>query len=337
MLSVQTSAPMRVSFAGGGSDYRAFANQHGGDVVSVALAWRVHVVIHPLSDLAEELYRCSYSRVESRRGVEEIQHPTIRGALEALNWRTPIGIYTWSDIPARTGLGGSSAFVVALLAALHQYRRTRVDQWALARQAVEIERNRAGEPGGEQDQYAAAFGGFRRYSFSNACGVELRSMPRRYLGALRDGLLLVSSGETAIRRSSATVGEQMASSGDPDGDRMFQRNTARRLVEEIDRAKWARRLSLEPIGEAMRLSQRRKVLLWPASTDVGTMLNHVQGSGSIGEKLCGAGGGGLVAAIVPRERQAEFNIRMANAGYRVYRPGVSRDGVRASKKLRTLE
>ena len=322
---------MRVSFAGGGSDYRSFAEHHGGEVISVALGWRVHVIVHPLSSLAPEVFRCAYSQVESCSSIHEIQHPTIRGALEALDWRRPVGIYTWSDIPARTGLGGSSAFIVALLAALHRLRGSRADSSTLARLAVEIERDRAGEPGGEQDQYAATFGGFRRYIFSGESSVTRELMPRRYLSALNDELLLVSSGGAALARVVTSTESHTDSNGDQ--DRMFQRDIAKDLAGQIHRSSWLRRPSLEPIAEAMRLSQRRKVLLWASPTEFDAMLDRIRASGAIGEKVCGAGGGGLIAAVVPRRKQEDFVAQMLSSGYRVYRPGVSRYGVKVSRGL----
>lgn len=329
MRFIEASAPMRVSFAGGGSDYRDFSSQHVGVVVSIGLGWRVNVMVHTLGRTALEKFRCSYSAVESCDEIAEIQHPAIRETLTFMDWNSPIGIYTWSDVPARMGLGGSSAFTVALLAALHGFRGYRADPRELARWAVEIERDRAGEPGGQQDQYAAALGGLREYRFGPQDDVHDLSLPRRHLKTLSRQLVLI---QAASQRDSGPAQAQIPTEHvRPDGsldDRRTQKVLAERLGSDLRHLFRTPQGAADAIAATMRASQGCKVSLYAPPPDARKILQLSQDLGSRGEKLCGAGGSGFVAAIVPVSEQGRFLREIDAAGFAAELPGVSKAGVR---------
>ena len=322
---------MRVSFAGGGSDFRPFAEAHGGNVIAVGLKWCVHVLIHPLSDCALERYRCSYASVESKNAISEIEHPAIRESLALLEWTSPIGIYTWSDVPSRMGLGGSSAFVVALLAALHRYRDRVMSPHELAKQAIEVERIRADEPGGEQDQYSAALGSLRHYRFGPIGLVSENRTRPDLLEVLDTQLALVSLGAETDRTATVSSYRDGADHSPFSGaDQQAQSSIANALAAELSLSDIETTDALSLVGVAMRKSQEHKVALYPLTGDAVKVLELVKTAGSVGEKVCGAGGGGFVAAIVPPGGNDTFTEAIQQAGYGIFFPRTSHHGVRVT-------
>jgi D-glycero-alpha-D-manno-heptose-7-phosphate kinase len=312
---------MRVSFAGGGTDFpSAYANSPGL-VVSAAIDWRVHVIIHPLDELATESIRCSYAQVESVLSRDQVRHPVIRGALQLTNWDQRIGIYTWSDIPARNGLGGSSAFAVALLQALYASQQIDRSQVDLASDAVIVERELANEPGGVQDHFAAAFGGVRAYSFSETASGPVATFGRPVRDALSESLCLIPLGARPSSAERATAPTER--------DIKLQRRIAQTLHGVLNSHRTLRAHEvLDSIGRAMSASQAAKVPLYESGPSVRTVIELCKDNGSLGEKLTGAGGGGFVATLVPPRRRKTFIKSLEVNGLRAIFPGVSENGVR---------
>src|SRR3990172_10800512 len=157
---VLTRTPLRVSFAGGGTDLAAFYDQTDyGAVVSTAINKYIYVTVKKHGEIFNEPIRLNYSRSEQVSRIDEIHNNIARECLRFLAIDPPIYISTVGDLPASTGLGGSSSFAVGLLNALHAYRGERVSASQLAEEASQIEIDILKEPIGKQDQYAAAFGG----------------------------------------------------------------------------------------------------------------------------------------------------------------------------------
>lgn len=168
--------PFRVSFFGGGTDFPSFYEKHGGVTLLTSIDRYCYISLHKLSPFFKHRYRASYAKTESVLTPEEFEHPLVRECL--LHHRPPTGleISHVSDLPGRTGLGSSSAFTVGLLHALHGFFGERVTAEDLAREAIHIERERVGDSGGHQDQYAVAYGGFLRLDFKPGPRVEVKRL-----------------------------------------------------------------------------------------------------------------------------------------------------------------
>ncbi|MFD2128095.1 hypothetical protein ACFSKT_24285 [Paenibacillus xanthanilyticus] len=152
-----SKTPLRISFAGGGTDIRSFYAIHGGAVVNAAIKQYVYVILNRRFD---RKIRITGTAAEEVEHVSDIRHDLVRSALEATGIQAGIDIAILSDIPsAGTGLGSSSALMVGLLHACHRYQGREVSQRMLAEQACEIEIEVLRAPIGKQDQYAAALGG----------------------------------------------------------------------------------------------------------------------------------------------------------------------------------
>jgi len=163
--TVHTKTPLRISYLGGGSDYKDFFEEHHGSVLGCTFDWFVRVDVMKLPPVSRENFRITYRQTESVNELDDIEHPTVRESLRILKWKESLNIATMSSVQGGTGLGSSSSFAVGLLKALHYIAGVAIDEEALTKLAIKIEREILGEEGGWQDQCHAAWGGFSEYRF----------------------------------------------------------------------------------------------------------------------------------------------------------------------------
>ena len=163
---VITKTPFRVSFFGGGTDFPAFYEEHGGQVLSTSIDKYCYVTVRHLPPFFDHCNVIAYSKMERTKHVSEIEHPLVRNAMKKLDMHDLTVLYD-ADLPARTGLGTSSSFAVGLLSAFYSLKGKYVDKRRLAEEAIHLERVLCNESGGVQDQIAAAFGGFNKLMFGS--------------------------------------------------------------------------------------------------------------------------------------------------------------------------
>jgi D-glycero-alpha-D-manno-heptose-7-phosphate kinase len=203
MIIVQT--PLRVSFFGGGTDFRSFFLKEGGCVLSSAIDKYIFVTIKKRFD---HMLRVGYTRTEMVDKVSDIQHELIRESFIKTGLKEGIEITTMGDIPsAGSGLGSSSTVVVGGLHAMYAMRGELVTAERLACEACEIEIDQLGKPIGIQDQYIAAFGGLRFIEFTTQGKVLIHSIELDPIQSrrLNQSLMLFYTGKT---RSSASILEE---------------------------------------------------------------------------------------------------------------------------------
>lgn len=136
-----TSTPLRISFFGGGTDYPVWYREHGGAVLATTIDKRCYITCRRLPPFFEYHSRISYSKVENVRANEAIEHPSVRGCLEFLGIEEGVEIHHVADLPARAGLGTSSAFTVGLLLGLYALKGQMRDKHSLAADAIHVERD----------------------------------------------------------------------------------------------------------------------------------------------------------------------------------------------------
>jgi len=316
---IVTRTPLRVSFAGGGTDLSAFYAHEPGAVVSTAISQYVYVTVKRHSDLYLErpdgpgggagAVRICYSKSEEVATIDEIENDIARECLQFLDVEPPIYVSTVGDVPASTGLGGSSAFAVGLLNALHALRGERVTPGQLAEEACHVEIDRLGEPIGKQDQYAAAFGGMNVFCFFADGGVTTQHVKLSAAGGARlfDNILMFWTGHQ--RAASAVLTEQ-------------QRNTH----SELDRLRRMRDQvwdikalfdegapDLHSLGKILDEGWRLKrgLASGVSNDEIDAVYDRALDAGALGGKLCGAGGGGLLLFVVPPDRRDHVRAAVA--------------------------
>jgi D-glycero-alpha-D-manno-heptose-7-phosphate kinase len=188
-----TRAPLRVALGGGGTDLPFYYREHGGFVVSTAIDRYVQVLV---STSFQRSYRLKHLEWEDVASAGEVRHPILRESLQRHWSGGPLELASVADAPPGTGLGSSGAYAVCAIRAMRLAAGTDTEPAELAEAACEIEIDVLGRAVGKQDQYAAAFGGVRAYTFNPDDTVDVRelSLPAEVLAALRERFLLFFSG-----------------------------------------------------------------------------------------------------------------------------------------------
>jgi len=167
-----TGTPLRISFFGGGTDYPVWYRQYGGSVLSTTINKCCYITCRYLPPFFEYHSRISYTKVENVTRNDAIAHPSVRACLQFMGIDEGVEIHHIADLPARAGLGTSSAFTVGLLLGLYALRNQMRDKHTLATEAIHIEQEVLQEAVGVQDQVSAAYGGFNRINFHTDGSIE---------------------------------------------------------------------------------------------------------------------------------------------------------------------
>ncbi len=301
---VITQTPLRMSFFGGGTDLPDFYSRHRGAVLSTTIDKYIYIIVKPRFD---DLIVLNYSEREKVGKVEDIRHNIFREALRYAGVGCGVEITSIGDIPSSgSGLGSSSAFTVGLLGALFAYKGEAKGPKDLAEAACSIEIDILKEPIGKQDQYAASFGGFKRYRFARDGSVEVEPIPMGYDAflALQRSCLLYYTNVT--RKASSVLSDQksrIATTTDS------LRRLAR-LAESLDEA--FEKGDIQTIGRKLDENWREKKKLSGkvSSGEIDAIYDRGLDAGAIGGKLLGAGGGGFFLFLCPPERQGALRTAM---------------------------
>jgi len=316
-------APFRISFFGGGTDYPEFFKQHGGATLLTAIDQYCYISIHHLTSFFQHRFRASYAKTESVQHPTEFHHPLIRETLLQMDITEGLEISHVADMPGRTGLGSSSSFTVALLHALHTLKNETVTPAQLATEAIHIERIRVGDAGGHQDQYAAAYGGFKRLDFHQNGQVSVRPVtaPECHIQALQQHLVMFYTGveqsaENILREQRNRTGQNLAALKTMLG----MVNTAEELLH-------AGRIS--DIGTLLHESWQLKKNLSNGISNglIDGAYDAACKAGARGGKMLGAGGRGFLLLLAAPEKHAairhqlsqlrEVNFKFSDQGSRI--------------------
>jgi D-glycero-alpha-D-manno-heptose-7-phosphate kinase len=295
-----SKTPLRVSFLGGGTDYPEYFLSHGGAVLGAAIdKYAYFSVSRFYSRLFDYSIRIAYRQVECVRNLGEIQHAPFRECLRWCGLTQDIEVDHAAELPAFTGLGSSSTFVVGLLHALHAFQGRSVRGMELAYEAIRLEREVLCEPVGCQDQTFAAMGGVNMIEFRKLDDFVVHrvplSPPRQQ--ELEAHLLVVYTG---TRRRANDITKAQIKRVDENGALLRR---MRDLVE-LGYNELMGNGSLERFGKLVDESWQLKAQLETtiSNEQVGRLHRRALEAGAFGGKLLGAGGGGFMLFIVPPER-----------------------------------
>jgi len=303
-----TRTPLRISFFGGGTDYPVWYRRYGGSVLSTTINKCCYITCRRLPPFFEYHSRISYSKVENVDRNDAIQHPSVRACLEFLKIDEGVEIHHVADLPARTGLGTSSAFTVGLLLALYALKNQMCDKRALAMQAIHVEQELLREAVGAQDQASAAYGGFNRINFHTDDSIEatrvLTSQGR--LADLEQHLALYFTGFSRTASEIAQEQLKLTPHKKNELDMMLQ------LVDEAEAVVTSPTRSLDEFGRLMHESWKIKRTLTPKITNsnIDEIYEAGLSAGALGGKLLGAGGGGFMLFYVPPDRRQALRVRL---------------------------
>jgi len=341
-----TRTPYRISFFGGGTDYPAWYRQHGGAVLSTTIDKYCYISCRYLPPFFESRYRVVYSRIENVVKIEDIVHPAVREGLKFFKQQRGVEIHHDGDLPARSGMGSSSAFMVGLLHTLHALNGQMPGKKQLALESIDVEQNMIGENVGSQDQVAAAYGGFNHTTFHESGEISVQPVtlsPERF-AELNSHLMLFYTG---IKRTASDVAASYTNNLDA---KKRQLRILKDLVgESIDVLTHRRPIS--DFGELLNEAWMVKRSLSSAVTnsEVEAIYAQAQSAGALGGKLLGAGGGGFMLLFVPPERQAEvshvlgglvqvpFTFEFSGSQIIFFEPEKNHDSIEAKRAGRSLQ
>ena len=305
-----TRTPLRISIGGGGTDLPSYYREFGGFVISAAINKYVYITINRAYFPG---YFLKYSELEHAQSHDDIRHPLIREALKLHAMPRNLEIVSVADVPGGTGLGSSGTFLVGLNHACHAFKRQPVSAETLAREAIEVEMVRLGEPVGKQDQYIAAYGGLtcQDYRPDDSVVITPLAMSQAALWELRDSLMMFFVGYT--RAASDLLQDQKKKSEAGDARMIESLHFVKELGQEIktvleagDVARFGALMHehwLRKRGRSDGMSSDRIDALY----ELGRTNGEVTGG-----KLVGAGGGGFML-FHTRDRR-RLRATMAEAG-----------------------
>jgi D-glycero-alpha-D-manno-heptose-7-phosphate kinase len=313
MFMAISRTPYRVSFFGGGTDYPEWYLKNGGAVISMAINRYCYIVGRHLPPFFGIRHRVVWSHIETVNAISEILHPAVRAGLETMGYSDEQGveIHHQGDLPARSGIGSSSAFAVGLINVLHAMRGSSLNRRDLANAAIRLERETLNETVGCQDQVASAYGGLNviRFGTDGAIDVLPLDLSGESQSKLENWLMLFYSGTT---RLSSALSKQLVSNFDRNAEHLG------RMHAMVDQGtKLLRQGQMEDFGRLLDESWRLKRGLAEnvSTAGIDKVYEDAIAAGALGGKLLGAGGAGFMAFIVPPERQAAVRASLAHLLY----------------------
>ena len=305
---VISRTPFRMSFFGGGTDYKEYFETYGGSVISATFDKYCFVTVRDYPPFFPYTNQLTYSKIERFNDPAELSHPMVRAVYQFLNEKN-LQIGYDSDLPARSGIGSSSSFAVGLLNSIHTHRGKSCNPFTLAKEAITVEREICREYGGVQDQIAAAYGGFNRIDFDkNGFYVKPLNISSERLEQLNGRLMLFFSGMSRV------AGDISREQSDNLRRNITTLSNMKFLTDEAEKALLSED-SLDHFGELLDLTWQLKMKLASniSNDEVVNMYETARSHGALGGKLLGAGGGGFMLFYVPENRQAA--VREALKGY----------------------
>ena len=303
-----TKTPYRISFFGGGSDYPEWYNKFGGSVLSTTIDKHIYITTRFLPNFFKHKYRFVWSKIENVKKINQIRHRAVKNLLKELKVKKGLEIHYDGDLPARSGMGSSSCFVVGLTKTLHELYGNKISKMRLAKEVINFEQNVMKEVVGSQDQVAAVFGGFNKISFRKKDKIKIKKIgTNKKIKKLENNLLLIYTrvNRTAHRIASTFVDKLTTS----------KRDYIKEMIEHVDEGeKILKYGDVKEFGDLLNSSWILKKKLSPSITNykINNLYDRAIKYGALGGKLLGAGGGGFLLVYMDKKFRKKFFLDNKN-------------------------
>src|SRR2546425_3932807 len=314
-----TRTPFRITLGGGGTDLPGYYSKHGGFILAAAL--NKYMFIYLNTPIVDDLVRVKYSKSEMVEDVSELQHTLCREALRLFGIRRAVEVISMADVPAGTGLGSSSCYLVGLLNPLHTWPRRPMSRQHLAEEACRIELDVLRKPIGKQDQYLAAFGGLTALHIDRNGTVDVESLTPapETLEDLESRILLFYTGLS--RSTEEILAEQTRDMRNIEAHYSQIKEIGLEIYDHLKRG------NVRRFGEMLDEHWRAKKKLGAgiASPRIDRLYDIARANGALGGKISGAGGGGFFLFYAEEGKQ-ELRRAMRAEGLREMRFRVDFEG-----------
>ena len=330
-MIIRSRAPLRISFGGGGTDVSPYPEMFGGAVFSTTIDRYAYVSIKPNKENTIRIISQDYDLLEIYQNVVDIKKTgklnLIKHALKFYDFDTlGVDIILDVDAPPGSGLGSSSALIVALIGAINQFRNIPNDPLIVSENAYKIEREEAGIKGGKQDQYSATFGGFNFIEFSkNNVSVTPQLLSKNITNELLSSMVIC---DTGVTRLSAKILERQINSYVKSNLKVIDNlNHIKKL--SFDMCSTLKQGKILELGELLNQHWNLKKQLDDkiSNDDVDQLYDFASSNGSIGGKLLGAGGGGHFLFICKPEERSLLVKKLVASGRTVLKFNFDSDGL----------
>ena len=342
MSSVHARAPLRLGLAGGGTDVAPYSDLYGGHVLNATISLFTHCHLERIDAPQSEFHATDFDQLVSVGRVDRdslVEPLRLHRAVYSRIVRDYLGravapsvrVTTYSDAPPGSGVGSSSALVVAMVAAYVELFQLPLGDYDVARLAYDIERVDCAMAGGKQDQYAAAFGGFNFMEFGAEDRVVVNPLrlKRELMDDLESRLLLYHTGRS--RDSASIIESQIASTKEPDSDAVKAMHAIRQAADDMKEAllKGRIRTVLEVLGDSWHAKKRAAKAI--SNPHIEQIADAAIAAGALGLKISGAGGGGFMMIAVEPTRRLQVVRALEPLGGRFFSFTFVEQGVQSWK------
>jgi D-glycero-alpha-D-manno-heptose-7-phosphate kinase len=301
MIIVKT--PYRVSLFGGGSDFPVWYQKNGGEILAFAINKYSYLTARELPPFFNHTYRLSYSKIEEVSLVDSIIHPAFREGIRKFGDGKSLEIHHHGDLPARSGVGSSSAFAVGLITALNSLNNKEFNTQTIANEAINLEQSILRENVGSQDQITCANGGINLITFNqnNSWKLSKIDLSADYQNELTNRCVIFYSG---IARNSSDISKGLVDNFNKNDKNLFRLMSLAQEGKKILKEEG----NLDQFGEMLNESLKIKMQMNPLSTnpELSELFISATKAGSLGGKILGAGGGGFCMFWVKKDGREEF-------------------------------
>ena len=319
-----SKTPYRISFFGGGTDYPIWYKKYGGEVISTSINKYIYLSVRDLPPFFKHRYRIVYSKTEIANNLKDIKFKVVRKILEAFKINKSLEIHYDGDLPAKSGMGSSSSFVVGLINIFNTYIKKKANLRNLSLQSLHFEHNILKEIVGSQDQIAACHGGFNLIKFLKNGNYKINNydLNQDYFTKLNDNLILVYTG---VNRTAGVVAKSYVNK--------LNNIKKKELFEILNLTQVAKKIisnkQLDEFG--LLLNETWKIKKSISKNISNPKIDYIYENGikqgALGGKLLGAGSGGFILFYVPKDKKESFfknfkdlikvNFRFAKDGSKI--------------------
>jgi D-glycero-alpha-D-manno-heptose-7-phosphate kinase len=304
-----SKTPYRISFFGGGTDYPIWYKKYGGEVISTSINKYIYLSVRDLPPFFKHKYRIVYSKTEIANNLKNIKFKVVRKILEEFKINKSLEIHYDGDLPAKSGMGSSSSFVVGLINIFNTYIKKKINLRNLSLQSLHFEHNILKEIVGSQDQIAACHGGFNLIKFLKNGNYKINNydLNQDYFTKLNDNLVLVYTG---INRTARVVAKSYVNKlNNIKKKELFEILSLTQVAKKIISNKQLKEFGLL-LGETWKL--KKSISKNISNPKIDFIYEKGLKQGAIGGKLLGAGSGGFILFYVPKDKQQKFLINLKN-------------------------